>query len=362
MTPSDAISRVYRIIDASMNRVGEGLRLLEDVARLLLGETGMTEQLKVMRHELVRVDESLHQQLLESRDSTGDVGVDIEVPEEEKQRDLPSTVVANARRVQEALRTLEELAKLPEVASHLDSEKFRHARFKLYTIEQDLFGRLLRQDKAGRVRGLYVILDTASLAGRSHIEVAGQVVRGGAAIVQLRDKTTPKGELLALSRELASLCRENGVLFIMNDYLDLAIAAGADGLHIGREDLPCAEARKLLPMDMILGCSVTSVEQAVAAEADGADYIAVGSMYPTPSKEKAVVVGTEMLSRVRQATSRPLVAIGGITKDNAAHVMAAGADAIALIRAVVSADSPEEAARQIVSEIEVKDGWTDRQP
>jgi thiamine-phosphate pyrophosphorylase len=356
MTPSDAISRVYRIIDASMNRVGEGLRLLEDVARLLLGEVGITEQLKVIRHELVRLDEALYRQLLESRDSAGDVGVDVEVPGEEKQRDLPAIVVANARRVQEALRTLEELAKLPEIASQLDSEKFKHARFQLYTIEQDLFGRLLRQDKAGRVRGLYVILDTASLGGRSHIEVAGQVVRGGAAVIQLRDKTSPKGELLALARELAVLCRENGVLFIMNDYLDLAVAAGADGLHIGREDLPCTEARKLLPMDTILGCSVTSVEEAVAAEAEGADYIAVGSMYPTPSKEKAVVVGTEMLSQVRQATSRPLVAIGGITRENAAQVVAAGADAIAVIRAVVCADSPQEAARQIVNGIEVKDG------
>ncbi len=359
MTPSDAISRVYRIIDASMNRTGEGLRLLEDVARLLLGEAGITEQLKVMRHELVRVEEPLHRQLLESRDSTGDVGVDVEVPGEEKQRDLPATVVANARRAQEALRALEELAKLPEIAPHLDSEKFKNARFQLYTIEQDLFGRLLRRDKAERVRGLYVILDTASLAGRSHIEVAGQVIRGGASVVQLRDKTTPIGELLVIARELASLCRENRVLFIMNDYLDVAIAAGADGLHIGREDLPCVEARKLLPMDMIIGCSVTSVELATVAEADGADYVAVGSMYPTPSKEKAVVVGTEMLSQVRQATSRPLVAIGGITRENATGVVAAGADAVAVIRAVICADYPEEVARQIVSEIEVKDGQTD---
>jgi thiamine-phosphate diphosphorylase len=146
------------------------------------------------------------------------------------------------------------------------------------------------------------------------------------------------------------------VLFIMNDYFDLAIAAGADGLHIGQGDLPCAEARRLLPMDMVLGCSVTSVEQAVAADADGADYIAVGSMYPTPSKETAVVVGLETLRRVRQTTSRPLVAIGGITRDNAAEVVAAGADAVAVIRAIVSAESPEEAARQIITELEVKDG------
>ena len=141
----------------------------------------------------------------------------------------------------------------------------------------------------------------------------------------------------------------------MNDYLDLAIAANADGLHIGQEDLPCTEARKLLPMDMVLGCSVTSVEKAIAADADGADYIAVGSMYPTPSKETAVVIGLETLRQVRQATSRRLVAIGGITRDNAAEVIDSGADSVAVIRAVVSAESPGEAAREIVAELEVKD-------
>jgi thiamine-phosphate diphosphorylase len=106
---------------------------------------------------------------------------------------------------------------------------------------------------------------------------------------------------------------------------------------------------------MILGCSVTSVEKAVAADADGADYIAVGSMYPTPSKKTAVVIGLETLSQVRQATSRPLVAIGGITRDNAGEVIAAGADTVAVIRAVINAESSEKAARQIVAALEVKD-------
>ncbi|UCB42433.1 MAG: thiamine phosphate synthase [Dehalococcoidales bacterium] len=355
MTPSDAMSRVFRIIDASMNRIGEGLRLLEDVARLLMDNAGLTTQLKAMRHDLLRAEGPFHKQLLESRDAAADVGVDIEVSGEDRQRDLPTTVVANARRVQESLRTLEELAKLPEVASLLDSEKFKHARFQLYTIERELFARLLRQDKTERICGLYVIVDTTSLAGRGHVEVARQAISGGASIIQLRDKTTPKSELLSLARELVALCRTNNVLFIMNDYLDLAIAANVDGLHIGQGDLPCAEARKLLPIDMILGCSATSVEKAVAAEADGADYIAVGSMYPTPSKETAVVVGTEVLSQVKQTTSRPLVAIGGITRDNATEVIAAGADAVAVIRAVVGAEFPGEAARQIVAEFEVRD-------
>jgi len=144
------------------------------------------------------------------------------------------------------------------------------------------------------------------------------------------------------------------VLFIVNDYLDLALAANADGLHLGQNDLPVKVARRLLPIDKILGFSTTTVDKAIAAESDGADYIAVGSIYPTPSKETAVIVGLDRLRQVRQAVSLPLVAIGGITKNNAAEGMAAGANSVAVISAVLEAESPEEAARQIVDRLELQ--------
>ena len=155
--------------------------------------------------------------------------------------------------------------------------------------------RLLRRDKAGRLSGLYAIIDSQLLGSRSHLEVTGQLIRGGAKAIQLRHKLDDKNELLAIARKLKDLCAEHGVLFIVNDYLDIALAVGADGLHLGQKDMPVADARELLPMDMILGSSVNTVEQARAAEAGGADYIAVGSMYPTESKEKAIVVGPERL-------------------------------------------------------------------
>ena len=355
MPSSEAISsQTLRIIDASLNRIGEGLRLLEDLARLLLNDATLTQQLKTMRHELIRGDWALHRQLLESRNSEGDIGVDIEVPGDAKERELPTTVMANARRVQESLRTLEELAKIPGVAPILDSDKFKQARFSLYKIEQDLLSRLLRQDKTRRLRGLYVIIDTQALGGRGHVEVAGQVIRGGARTIQLRDKSLGKKELLTVAQGLKNLCAEHNVLFIVNDYLDIALATGADGLHLGQEDLPIEVTRRLLPMGTVLGCSVTTLELAISAEAQGADYIGVGSMYPTPSKETAVVVGLERLREIRQKTSLPLVAIGGITGDNAAEVKAAGADAVAVISAVLGADAPEEAARKIVDRLEAE--------
>lgn len=353
MASSEATShQTLRIIDASLDRVGEGLRLLEDIARLMLNDAALTQQLKTMRHELIRGDASFHQQLLQSRNSEGDIGIDIEVPGEAKEKELPLVLVANARRVQESLRTLEELAKVPNVK--LDSDKFKQARFALYTIERKLLSRLLRQDKRKQISGLYVIIDTQALKGRSHIEVAGQAIRGGAGIIQLRDKVLSKKELLPVAQQLKNLCAEPGVLFIINDYLDLALAVDADGLHVGQEDLPIKIARQLLPLDKILGGSARTVEQAVAAEAEGADYIAVGSIYPTLSKETAKVVGLERLRQVRPAVSLPLVAIGGITKDNVSEVIAAGADSVAVINAVLGAESPEEAARQITARFEVK--------
>jgi thiamine-phosphate pyrophosphorylase len=337
-----------RIIDANLNRIGEGLRLLEDIARLILNDAKLTEQLKKMRHNLLESDWSFNQRLLESRDAEGDVGIHIEVPVGEE-RELPTIVVANARRVQESLRTIEELAKMPELK--LDPEKFKQARFNLYTIEQNLLSKLLRQDKVKHLTGLYVIIDIPSLKGRSPVEVASQVIRGGAKAIQLRDKIHSKKELLAIAQPLKNLCAEHSVLFIINDYLDLALAVDADGLHLGQDDLLISIARKLLPMDKILGCSTTTLDQAVAAQADGADYIAVGSIYPTPSKEKAEVVGLDRLCQIRPAVTLPIVAIGGITKNNATEVMSAGADSVAVISAVLQAESPEEAARQIVARL-----------
>jgi len=284
MTSSEPRERL-RIIDANLNRTGEGLRFLEDIARLELDDAALTLKLKTMRHQLLESDWALQRRLLGARNSEGDVGASTKTPGEEKQREMPIAVVANTRRVQESLRVLEEIAKVPGADPGLNPQRFKQARFDLYTIEQTLLARLMRQDKVKRLPGVYVILDIQALNERSPIEMAGQVIRGGAKVIQLRDKLHSKKELLPLARELRELCAEFNVLFIVNDFLDLALATDADGLHLGQDDLPVTVARKLLPIDKILGCSTRTVEQAAAAEAGGADYIAVGSIYPTISKQ-----------------------------------------------------------------------------
>jgi thiamine-phosphate pyrophosphorylase len=136
---------VLRIIDANLNRLAEGLRILEEAARMALDDVELTQDLKTMRHDLIRNDVTLNIELIQSRDSEGDIGSDLEVSGEEKQKDFPLIIIANSRRAQESLRVLEEMAKLPEIASKLDSGKYKKARFELYTIEKKLISRLTQR-------------------------------------------------------------------------------------------------------------------------------------------------------------------------------------------------------------------------
>jgi thiamine-phosphate pyrophosphorylase len=178
------------------------------------------------------------------------------------------------------------------------------------------------------------------------------VLRGGCRLVQLREKDLPPVDFYPLARQLRSRCREAGCLFIVNDRVDLALAVDADGVHVGQDDLPAAAARRLLRPGMILGVSTHDLTQARAARDDGADYVAVGSMFPTGSKPGFQLVGPELLRAVRPEIAAPLVAIGGIAPDNVDQVVRAGADAVAVISAVCAAADPAEATRSFLERID----------
>jgi thiamine-phosphate diphosphorylase len=199
---------------------------------------------------------------------------------------------------------------------------------------------------------LYVILDPEVARGRALPDLLEAVLAGGCRLVQLRDKHTPLSELYEVARGLAERCRRAGAMFIVNDRADLAIAVGAGGLHVGQDDLPAEAARRLLPRGMTLGVSTHDPAQARRALADGADYVAVGSIYPTGSKTGFRLVGPELVRTVRPDIPVPLVAIGGINADNAAPVVEAGADAVAVISAVCAAPDPEAATRRLIDRIE----------
>ncbi len=198
---------------------------------------------------------------------------------------------------------------------------------------------------------LCVITDP-SLAGRDHVAIAGAALAGGADMIQLRDKSGDMRALLRQARAIQALSRSHGAIFIVNDRLDLALAAGADGVHVGQDDLPAEAARHLLGPGRILGVSTHSREQALAAQAAGADYIGFGPMYPTGTKDTGYTPrGLEGLREVRAAVRLPILAIGGITLDTVADVIAAGATAPAVISAIVAAPDISSAAAAFLVQV-----------
>jgi thiamine-phosphate pyrophosphorylase len=339
----------FRIIDANVNRLGEGLRVLEEFARMTLNDAVLTQKLKDMRHQTVELNTEQYKRLLQSRDAAEDVGSDMDASGEGNKREPQGIIAANAKRAQESLRVLEEMAKIP--ALNLDSERYRKARFELYTIEKELVARVLRKDKLGGLKGIYVIIDAAWLKGRKPADIAVQTIKGGAGVIQLRCKECVHREFLKMARDVQEVCRQKGVLFIVNDSLEVALAVKADGLHAGKEDMPANELKKLLPIDVILGYSARTLEEAKKASKEGADYLGVGAMFATATKESAEIVGPGRIDQIKKVVDLPIVAIGGINKGNIKKVMEAGADAAAVISAVMGADDIEKATRELVNVI-----------
>ena len=195
---------------------------------------------------------------------------------------------------------------------------------------------------------LYVITDEAISGGRSHAEIARLACAGGADAIQLRDKARGPEALCRIGREIRAITRDAGALFIVNDSLDVALACGADGVHLGQGDLCVETARRLAPRPFVIGVSVGNAEEALAAAEAGADYVAASPVFATGSKDDAGPgCGLRGLREIRAAVTVPLVAIGGITRDNVAEVIAGGADSIAVISAVAGQPDIAAAARDL---------------
>jgi thiamine-phosphate pyrophosphorylase len=200
---------------------------------------------------------------------------------------------------------------------------------------------------------LYAIVSVPDPRGRPAGAVAKAMLDGGARLLQLRWKDAPAGELVAIARQLRELTREAGALFFVNDRADLAALALADGVHLGQDDLPLAEARRLLPAGAWIGASTHDLSQAIAAERAGADYLGFGPLFATETKATGYSArGLERLAAVRAAVRLPIVAIGGIRQDSAASALAAGADAVAMISELVAVDDVRARVRELVDAID----------
>jgi len=199
---------------------------------------------------------------------------------------------------------------------------------------------------------LYVITDETIAAGRTHTEIARFAIAGGADAIQLRDKACGHDILCRIGREIREITRNSGTLFIVNDLLDVALACGADGVHLGQGDMRVDAARRAAPRPFVIGISVGSVREAVVAEEGGADYVAVSPVFSTTSKDDAGLGhGLAALREIRAEVSIPVIAIGGINCDNVGAVIRAGADGVAVISAVVGQPDITAAARDFKDRI-----------
>ena len=195
---------------------------------------------------------------------------------------------------------------------------------------------------------LYLVTDRSLSKGRATAEVVREAVAGGVTWVQLREKACGTREFLDEARAVKAVLQGTGVPLIINDRVDVALAVGAEGAHLGQQDMPISDARRLGPPGWIIGISAESVEDAVRAEGEGADYVGVSPVFATPTKtDHAPPLGLDGLRRMRAAVKLPLVAIGGIHAGNAREVVRAGADGLAVVSAIVAADDPRAAAEEL---------------
>lgn len=336
---------LHRIIDANANRAREALRVLEDLARFSLNDPGLSASLKSLRHDLVGALASLAipaPDLLASRDTEADVGTSISTPSEGQRPDLIALARANASRLTEALRSMEESAK----ALGLDARPFESFRYRAYTLERSLVAALsLPPLPPHRL----CVLITESLCARPWLEVASAAISGGCNILQLREKSLGDRELLSRARALVSLTHENSSpdtprpLVFINDRPDIAVLSGADGLHIGPNDIAPADARLIIGPRLHLGISTDSLAAARAAIAHGASICGVGPMFNTTTKSKPVTLGPEYLSQYlsdAETSPVPHLAIGGITPENIPKLVARGCTGIAVSSVVCRAADP----------------------
>jgi thiamine-phosphate pyrophosphorylase len=330
-----------RILDAAANRAREALRVVEDYCRFVLDDAFLSGELKRLRHELAAaLGELPSGLLLQARDTLGDVGTALATEAEYDRASLAAVVEANLKRLQEALRSLEEYGKLRSGAL---GRALEGLRYRAYTLERALVLGAAARARLADVR-LYVLV-TGSLCIHSLEGTIRQAAAGGAQVFQLREKGLDDRALLERARQVRRWTREAGALFLMNDRPDLARLAEADGVHVGQEELPVKEVRRIVGPEALIGVSTHDRAQLRRAVLDGASYVGVGPTFPSGTKEFAEFSGLEFVRQAVAETTLPVFAIGGVTLANLPAVVAAGARRVAVSGAICLAEDPCAAAR-----------------
>ncbi len=336
LAPATDTIDTARILDASANRAREALRVIEDFVRFVRADAFLSAEIKTLRHRLADALRQLPEQLLlQARDTPHDVGTAI-TTEQEMERASPRVVVqANCKRLQEALRSLEEFGKVLEPAFGAAIEQLR---YQAYTMERAL---VMASDVEARLAeaSLYVLVTTDSCRA-SLVGTVREALAGGAQVIQLREKSMTDRRLLATARDLREMTRTAGALLIVNDRPDIALLAEADGVHLGQDDLPVHAARRLLGASGLIGVSTHNLEQVRAAVLDGASYIGLGPTFPSRTKDFGNLAGLEFVRQAVAETTLPAFVLGGVSPANLRQVMDAGGTRVAVSLAVCAAEDP----------------------
>lgn len=339
--PSEAID-LARILDAAANRAGEGLRVVEDYVRFALDDPMLTKRMKDVRHRLAAATSALGRDELDrlnARDTLGDVGTHIALPSEQARENPRAVLIANFRRSAEALRTLEEFAKLSDVWL---AGRFEVLRYDVYTLEKLTLIAVASHHTLGAAR-LCVLVGGLPTLGDVRW-VVEEALAGGTQAIQLREKNLDDREVLSRAREIRLATIQAGARFFLNDRPDLARLAGADGVHLGQDDLQVRDARRILGPRGLIGVSTHDREQIERAVLDGAGYLGVGPVFASTTKEFTHLAGLALVRQAAETVNLPWFAIGGIDESNLDDVLDAGAERIAVSSAVVRAPSPRRAA------------------
>jgi thiamine-phosphate pyrophosphorylase len=339
---------VYRILDANFNRAREALRVMEEYCRFVLNDPVLSGRAKQLRHELSSVIAELDaNQLLCCRDSQQDVGRELRVDGQMKRTTLEDCFTAAAKRSSEALRMLAEAGQAinPTLYDH-----FERLRFETYSLEKDISLAMYGALRFRNVR-LYVLITVQPESDKAKIsDLVRACVDGGADCLQLRCKGMTDKDVLNLAGPVVEICRRGSIISIINDRPDIAILSGADGVHLGQDDISVESVRRLQPRPLIVGRSTHNFRQLTEAMNETCDYVALGPVFATATKSHESVAG---LDYVRQAMDILKdnrvghVAIGGIGLDNIEQVLALGVKTVAVCSAVCESSNPAKACSDL---------------
>jgi len=335
--------RIYQIIDANLDRAREGLRVLEDWARFGIGESDFVAKIKNHRQILGKNHLEVYKQ---SRNNIKDQCKGLNHKEQINRKTPEQIISSNAGRVQEALRVIEEFSRqhnneLSKIASKI--------RYEIYTLEIELLSlsKFKKSLEILKENDLYVITNHKE----NLLEIIEEILIAGVKIIQHRFKIGTDKDHLKEAIQIKNLCKRYNSLFIINDRVDIALASNADGIHLGQDDLDLKTARKLLGYSKIIGISANNEIDISNALKEGCDYIGIGPVFETRTKENKKPIGIEKIRTLTKDLNIPWFAIGGVTKNNISYLKSKGLKKIALVSQLMNSEDPKEDAIMILKDL-----------